>query len=81
MKRLVRFAPSGPVILQNLDTTGVTAVGDGLPGFAHAVFAESRSVMNAVKLLLEHAKPSPRLAEIIGVPALPLAPQYWRYAL
>lgn len=69
----------GPIVLLNLDTIDVTAVGDELLGLNHSEFASNRAVMDDLKILIDkHDKP-PRLTEIRAFPEPPQSPTYWRY--
>lgn len=69
-----------PIILQNVDSIDVTAVGAEIFGLNHGVFASEKSILNDVKLLLAQGlrPPTKRLAEIGGMP-VGLPAQWWRY--
>jgi len=71
----------GPVILPNLETIDVTAVGDEIFGLDHSVFATNRDIMDDIKLVLAMGlhPPNNRLSEIRAVPDPPAAATYWRY--
>jgi esterase/lipase superfamily enzyme len=69
----------GPVILPNVETIDVTAVGEDIFGLNHNVFAASRDVMEDIAALLRLNAPPPRLIQIRAVPAPPSAPIYWKY--
>ena len=69
----------GPIILQNVETIDVTAVGEDIFGLNHNVFAASRDVMEDISALLRLNLPPPRLTQIRAVPEPPAAPRYWRY--
>ena len=69
----------GPVILPNLDTIDVTAIGSELLGLNHTVFAENRAVMDDLKLLLIDGMKLPRLSQVRRAPEPPKAPTYWKY--
>ncbi|TFW55794.1 alpha/beta hydrolase [Bradyrhizobium sp. MOS001] len=69
----------GPVVLPNLDTIDVTAVGDELLGLNHSEFASNRAVMNDLKLLIDKRDKPPRLGEIRGFPEPPQTRTHWRY--
>ena len=71
--------PEGPVVLPDLETIDVSAVGDDILGLNHNVFAASRDVVEDISALLQQNKPSPRLAQIHAAPEPPAPPQYWRY--
>jgi esterase/lipase superfamily enzyme len=70
--------PDGPVVVSNLDTIDVTAVGDEFLGLNHSEFATNRLVMDDMKQLFQ-GKPPPRSEKIHPVPAAPASPKYWRY--
>lgn len=70
---------SGPIILPNLETIDVTAVGDDITGINHNVFAASREVMEDISALLKADRPPPRLAQIRPVPEPPSPPRFWRF--
>jgi esterase/lipase superfamily enzyme len=69
----------GPIILPNLETVDVTAVGDDIFGLNHNVFAASRDVMEDISAMLRLNGPPPRLIQIRAVPEPPAIPRYWRY--
>jgi esterase/lipase superfamily enzyme len=71
----------GPVILPNLETIDVTAVGNEIFGLDHSVFATNRDIMDDIKLVLAIGlhPPNDRLSEIRPVPDPPAAATYWRY--
>jgi esterase/lipase superfamily enzyme len=69
----------GPIILPNVETIDVTAVGEDIFGLNHNVFAASRDVMEDISALLRLNQPPPRLTQIRAVPGPPSAPRYWRY--
>lgn len=69
----------GPVLLPNLDTIDVTAIGDEIFGLNHTVFAANRAVMDDLKLLLINGMKLPRLAQVRKFPEPPLAATYWKY--
>jgi esterase/lipase superfamily enzyme len=71
--------PDGPIILPNVETIDVTAVGEDIFGLNHNVFAASRDVMEDIAALLRQNSPPPRLIQIRGVPSPPSVPTYWRY--
>lgn len=70
---------NGPVLLPNLDTIDVTAIGDEIFGLNHTVFATNRAVMDDLKLLLINGMKLPRLAQVRKFPEPPLAATYWKY--
>jgi esterase/lipase superfamily enzyme len=69
----------GPIILPNVETIDVTAVGDEIFGLNHNVFAASRDVMEDISALLNLNRPPPRLIQIRAAPDPPAHPTYWRY--
>lgn len=69
----------GPIILPNVETIDVTAVGDEIFGLNHNVFAASRDVMEDISALLNLNRPPPRLIQIRAAPDPPASPTYWRY--
>ncbi len=69
----------GPIVLPNVETIDVTAVGEDIFGLNHNVFAASRDVMEDISALLTQSRPPPRLIQIHAVPDPPSAPAYWRY--
>jgi esterase/lipase superfamily enzyme len=72
-------AANGPVLLPNLDTIDVTAVGDEILGLNHTVFATNRAVMEDLKLLLIDGMKLPRLTQVRKFPEPPAPSTYWRY--
>jgi esterase/lipase superfamily enzyme len=70
---------NGPVLLPNLDTIDVTAIGDEILGLNHTVFATNRAVMDDLKLLLINGMKLPRLAQVRKFPEPPQPPSYWKY--
>jgi hypothetical protein len=70
---------NGPVLLPNLDTIDVTAIGDEILGLNHTVFATNRAVMDDLKLLLINGMKLPRLSQVRKFPEPPLASAYWKY--
>lgn len=70
---------NGPVLLPNLDTIDVTAIGDEIFGLNHTVFATNRAVMDDLKLLLINGMKLPRLTQVRKFPEPPLASTYWKY--
>jgi esterase/lipase superfamily enzyme len=69
----------GPIILPNVESIDVTAMGEDIFGLNHNVFATSRDVMEDISAILRLNLPPPRLIQIRPVPDPPAAPQYWRY--
>ena len=69
----------GPIILPNVETIDVTAIGDEIFGLNHNVFAASRDVMEDISALLNLNRPPPRLIQIRAAPDPPANPTYWKY--
>jgi esterase/lipase superfamily enzyme len=69
----------GPIILPNVETIDVTAMGEDIFGLNHSVYATSRDVMEDISALLRLNLPPPRLVQIRPVPDPPAATRYWRY--
>jgi esterase/lipase superfamily enzyme/Tfp pilus assembly protein PilF len=69
----------GPIILANVETIDVTAMGEDIFGLNHSVFADSRDVLEDISALLRLNLPPPRLIQIRPVPEPPAATRYWRY--
>jgi len=69
----------GPIILPNVETIDVTAVGEDIFGLNHNVFAASRDVMEDISAMLRLNLPPPRLIQIRAVPDPPSIARYWRY--
>jgi esterase/lipase superfamily enzyme len=72
----------GPVVLSDLETIDITAVGDEIFGLNHSEFATNRVIMDDIKLILSTGMrpPNSRLSQIRAFPELPAIPKYWRYA-
>jgi hypothetical protein len=70
------------VVLPGIGTIDVTALGKELLGLNHGVFAETRSVLNDVGLVIRTGSrpPDQRLAEIRCVPEGKKPTLYWRYS-
>jgi len=69
----------GPLSLPDVDTIDVTAVGNELFGLNHTEFAQNRSVMDDMRLLIDEGRRPPRLAQIRQVPEYPEPVSFWRY--
>jgi esterase/lipase superfamily enzyme len=69
----------GPIILPDMETIDVTAIGDEIFGLDHNVFASNRSIIDDIKLLITLGMRPPRLAQIRAIPDPPSLPRYWRY--
>lgn len=76
------IGPDGPIVLENMQTIDVTAIGEEFLGLNHNVFAASRDVIDDISLLLTKGlrPPDQRLRQIRPFPEPPEAPRYWRYA-
>jgi esterase/lipase superfamily enzyme len=68
----------GPIVLPNIETIDVTAVGDEFLGVNHDTFAASRNVIDDIAALLHGTSP-PRLNQIRQVPDPPSTMRYWRF--
>jgi esterase/lipase superfamily enzyme len=71
----------GPIVLPQIDSIDVTAVGNDILGLNHDTFAVTRSVMDDIGMLLtENPRrvPNRRLIEIRGVPEGGNPPRYYR---
>jgi esterase/lipase superfamily enzyme len=79
MPRAGDVPAGGPIILPNVETIDVTAVGDDIFGLNHNAFAASRDVMEDISAMFRLNLPSPRLAQIRAVPAPPAPPRYWKF--
>jgi esterase/lipase superfamily enzyme len=69
----------GPIVLPDMETIDVTAIGDEIFGLNHTEFASNRAIIDDIKLLISTGMRPPRLAQIRGIPDLPAIPRYWRY--
>jgi esterase/lipase superfamily enzyme len=69
----------GPIVLPNIETIDVTAVGNDIFGLNHNVFAASRNVLDDIYVLLTQNLSPPRLSQIRSVPEPPAVTRYWRY--
>ncbi len=69
----------GPIILPNIDTIDVTAIGNDIFGLNHNVFASSRDVLEDISAMLKTGLPPPRLIQIRGAPEPPAVRTYWKY--
>ena len=76
------IGPDGPIILENVQTIDVTAMGEEMFGLNHNVFAASRNLIEDIAQLLTRGlrPPDQRLRQIRPFPEPPDAPRYWRYA-
>jgi len=72
----------GPIILSGLDTIDVTSLGEEMFGLNHSVFAQIRSLIDDIGILIrstQRAMP-PRLPQIRPAPEGVQPSTYWRYA-
>jgi len=74
--------PGGPIVLPQIDSIDVTAMGEEILGLNHTVFAQRRSILNDVGILIQSGMrpPGSRLTDIRGVPEGQNPPQYWSFA-
>lgn len=74
--------PTGPIVVEGIDSIDVTAIGGEMFGLGHSVFATTRSILNDVGLLVAKGlrPPNERLREIRGMPEGTNRPVWWRYA-
>lgn len=77
----VPSAPDNPVLLPNMDTIDVTAIGSEIFGLNHNTFASSRSAIDDIGRLLRTGErpPNLRTPQIRSVPLAGL-PLFWRYS-
>jgi len=75
--------PTGPIIVEHVDTIDVTVLGGDILGLNHGTFAESKSILNDVRRLLEDGKrpPHKRFVDLRGMPEGVIPPKWWRYIL
>lgn len=71
--------PEGPILIPDIETIDVTAMGQEILGINHDVFASNRSVMNDVKAILNGLHPPDARGEARRVPEGSDRPKYWRY--
>lgn len=69
----------GPIVLPGLESVDVSALGDELFGLNHSMFAESRPLMNDIKLLMTEGRRAPRLIEVRPMPKDKPPPKYWQF--
>jgi esterase/lipase superfamily enzyme len=72
----------GPTVVEGVDSIDVTGLGADLLGLNHGVFAQARSILNDVSIVVAsgHRPPHKRLADIRCVPEGSPTPRYWKYA-
>jgi esterase/lipase superfamily enzyme len=75
------FVGGVPTLVPGVETIDVTAIGSEIFGLNHDLFANSRSAIDDIGLIIKaHLHPPrARLSEIVGMPN-GLRPSYWRYA-
>ena len=73
---------SGPLVVDGIDAIDVASIGKELFGLGHGHFAQTRSMLNDVGLIIRKSlrPPSDRLSEIRGMPIGALPPKWWRYS-
>jgi esterase/lipase superfamily enzyme len=71
-----------PILLPNIESIDVSAIGDEMFGLNHNVFASNRSLIDDIgRLVLSGARPpDQRSPQIRCVPEGMIPPHYWRYA-
>jgi esterase/lipase superfamily enzyme len=71
-----------PVVAAGVDAIDVSAIGSEVLGLKdHDMFAEKRSLIDDIRLVLQGIRPpNNRLAEIRGMPEGVDRPTFWRYA-
>ena len=70
----------GPIVLPNLETLDVTALGEEMFGLNHTTFAQTRPLIDDINLILRDGMRAPRLAQERAVPERAVSPRYWRFA-
>ena len=70
----------GPIVLQDLETLDVTALGEEMFGLNHTTFAQTRPLIDDIELILREGRRAPRLAQERPVPENASVPRYWRFA-
>ena len=70
----------GPLLIADIDAIDVTAVGEEIFGLNHGAFAENRTILSDIMLLLSKGirPPGDRAAYIRGMPDA-LSPRWWRF--
>jgi esterase/lipase superfamily enzyme len=71
--------PSDPIVLPDLETIDVSAVGAEMLGLNHNVFASNRELISDIHILLTSGKHAPRLPQVRQIPAQPAAAKFWRF--
>jgi hypothetical protein len=72
----------GPILIEDVETIDVTPIGSEIFGLGHGPFAQTRSVLNDIGLVIRTGArpPSARLIEIRGMQTGQVPPKWWRYA-
>jgi esterase/lipase superfamily enzyme len=72
----------GPIVLPEMDSIDVSALGEEMFGLNHSTFAERRELIEDIKALLESGRRPPRgwVDRLSAVPASPPPLQFWRCA-
>jgi esterase/lipase superfamily enzyme len=72
----------GPIVLNDIDSIDVTPIGAEIFGLGHGHYAQNRSVLNDIGLVIRSGArpPNARLVEIRGMPIGQQPPSWWRYA-
>jgi esterase/lipase superfamily enzyme len=72
----------GPIVVPQIDSIDVTALGEEILGLNHSTYAQTRSILNDVSILIQSGRrpPDTRLAEIRGRPEGSSPPIYWHFA-
>ena len=73
--------PDGPIVVENIDSVDVSAIGDEMFGLNHNVFATNRSLIDDIgRLVLSGVRPPHvRSPQIRRVPEGEVQPRYWLY--
>ena len=82
MPRAGDVLATGPVLVEGVDAIDVTGLGADILGLNHGVFAQNRSILNDVSIVMKTGERPPhnRLADIRCVPEGDTDPRYWKYA-
>ncbi|BBU60405.1 hypothetical protein MSC49_03400 [Methylosinus sp. C49] len=74
------FVPrEGPIVVPGVETLDATALGDEIFGWNHNDYAEKRSLIDDIGLLLTRGGHAPRLPQVRPMPETGVA-RYWRFA-
>lgn len=71
----------GPVLVTGVDAIDVTRLGEEMLGLNHGVFAENRSILNDVSIVMKSGRRPPhrRLTDIRAMPEGSSTPTHWRF--